>query len=264
MLTGSLAKALVIGIAVFTITGGVVAVTGTAAANAQQDASVAIESVETNSPTEGNSVEVDIVLRNEGDESTTTSLTVAIDGLGTQSTDVAIPGGETVQTQVTISTGEDSAGEYTVNADVGSDSADTSVTVQESGSGDGGEDGGENGNEDDGGSDDSGSDDDSSAGGGDGTGDGSVGDPGNGGGGDAIGESLNKLLGLMISWAEIIGMVVLLVGVIMFGTGTGGERSLIGKKLMFGGALIVLVSFGIPAIADLLRYLAPGYIPVPV
>jgi len=260
MLTGSLAKALVIGIAVFTITGGVVAVTGTAGANAQQDASVAIESVETNSPTEGNSVEVDVVLRNEGDESTTTSLTVAIDGLGTQSTDVAIPGGDTVQTQVTISTGEDSAGEYTVNADVGSDSADTSVTVQESSSGDGGE----NGTEDDGDSDDDGSDDDSSPGSGDGNGDGSVGDPGNGGSGDAIGDSLNKLLGLMISWAEIIGMVVLLVGVIMFGTGTGGERTLIGKKLMFGGALIVLVSFGIPAIADLLRYLAPGYIPVPV
>lgn len=132
---------------------------------------------------------------------------------------------------------------------------------QDNGTG-GGDDGGDNGGSDDGddGSDDGGSGDDGAGGGGDGgSGDGS-GDMPDGGtdSGHAILQPLNNLLVFLWDAAELLGLIILAVGVTVYSTGTGGNRSQIGLALSIKGAFLFVLSLVWPLLQATLESFAVG------
>jgi hypothetical protein len=136
---------------------------------------------------------------------------------------------------------------------------------QDNGTG-GGDDGGDNGGSDDGddGSDDGGSGDDGAGGGGDGgSGDGS-GDMPDGGtdSGHAILQPLNNLLVFLWDAAELLGLIILAVGVTVYSTGTGGNRSQIGLALSIKGAFLFVLSLVWPLLQATLESFAVGAVSV--
>lgn len=128
--------------------------------------------------------------------------------------------------------------------------------------GDGSDDGSDGGDGGDGndGSDDSGSGDDGAGSGGDGgSGDGSAEMPEGGtDSGHAILKPLNNLLVFLWDTAELIGLIILAVGVTVYSTGTGGNRSQVGLALSIKGAALFVLSLVWPLLQATLESFAVG------
>jgi hypothetical protein len=77
------------------------------------------------------------------------------------------------------------------------------------------------------------------------------------GGNAEVADSLGGVLVLIIGVGEPLGFIVFFVGLMFWGAGIGGQRTSRGKRLVFVGSLIVIVTLGAPTIANFFKYLVP-------
>ncbi len=97
----------------------------------QDDPFFSIESVEATQSAEGGPVKVDVAITNTGDVSDAQTVSLEIDGLGSNSTSVSLDGGESTTETLSIPTGESDAGSYTATVESDNASESASITVLE-------------------------------------------------------------------------------------------------------------------------------------